>query len=154
MKLDQILIVIFFLLFVSSCGGENEQQIETTLIGKWADIHDYSSIQVVDGISQSVAFPDIEYHIQEDGSYEVKNDFFGGLHRNGLWIINDQENVVEFLPETNSVDSIIELNQTYIWEIIKLENDLLEVNYVFSQDSIDGLSPQSISRLRQFEKIE
>ncbi len=153
--MKSIFILLINLILILSCGSENELVLDSKIIiGKWADLNDYESTQTTDGMTQTVSFPNIEYEFYEDGTYEVSNDFVLGIHRNGTWSIDEQENILEFLVEMNALDSLLGVQQTFKWDILNLEADLLEVNYSVSQDSVIGVSSFDLDIYRRFEKID
>ncbi len=155
MKLFNCPFILIVLLSIFSCGEQNEVDIEPTIIGKWADLSDHPTTQVVDGVPQTVTFPDIEYVFNDDGTYIVNNDAWFGIFRNGTWIFDEEERKLDFfLQQGTPTDSTLGIHQTFEWEILNLGTQSLEVNYIFTQDSTDSLPPFNMEVLRNFERVE
>jgi hypothetical protein len=140
-----------FLLLISlaSCVAEAPS---VTIIGKWQDIYDYPTKEIVGNDTIYKTYPNIVYEFLTDSTYNVQNekDWIippGG----GTWKLSSDMRHLQLIPKPSILDSISNYKINYSWEIEMVS--LTEMKAVHKLDGFSDTNPISFSFLRNFIKI-
>lgn len=144
------IVLAFIAVILFSCSDSTE--LDNSIIwGTWHDVESYAGITQVNGQIDSVSYPNILYHLFEDGRYEVENELPWGLPSNGVWQLDEESQLVTLIPDTP--DEEIGIDRTYKFEVLSLSEFELEVMFKYWGAPLEeGQDPIEFEIYRKFEK--
>lgn len=144
------LLLAFSVVLLFSCSDSTELD-RSNIWGTWHDIESYNGVTNVNGQIDSVSYPNILYHLYEDGRYEVENELPWGVPSNGVLEYDEQNELVIFTPEL--VNEELGISRTYKFEVLSLSDSELEVMFKYWGAPLEeGQDPIEFEIYRKFEK--
>ncbi len=125
MKKLLFLLVLVNLLACSKTENTNEQ-----FYGTWKDEFSYNGVAEVNGVIDSVSYPNIIYKFLDNGRYETIDEVPWGIKVNGEWDYDESSETITFVPDT-SMYGDLGFKKSYKWDVISVNDQTLEVMFKY-----------------------
>ncbi len=149
--MKKLLFLLVLINLLACSENDNLSGIEK-FYGTWKDEFSYNGVAEVNGVVDSVSYPNIIYKLLDDGRYETIDEIPWGLPVNGKWDYDELSETITFMPDTH--DEELGLKRSYKWHIISVSDQTLEVMFKYWGTTLEeGADTVQFEFYRKFIKL-